>query len=48
MILKSPITKAPEIVSEAEWLVARKDLLDREKEFTRERDALTIARRALQ
>src|SRR5438045_3214517 len=47
MILKSPITKAPEIVSEAEWLVARKDLLDREKEFTRERDALTAARRAL-
>lgn len=33
-----------EIVSEAEWLVARKDLLAREKEFTRERDALTAAR----
>ena len=37
----------PEIVSEAEWLVARKDLLAREKEFTRERDALSAARRQL-
>ena len=37
----------PEIVSEAEWLVARKDLLTREKEFTRQRDALSAARRQL-
>src|SRR6202165_4598305 len=37
----------PEIVSEAEWLVARKDLLAREKEFTRLRDALSAARREL-
>src|ERR1700675_1572702 len=37
----------PEIVSEAEWLVARKDLLTREKEFTRQRDALSVARRDL-
>ena len=29
----------PETVSRAEWLVARKDLLSREKEFTRQRDA---------
>src|SRR5215472_16985418 len=36
-----------EVVSEAEWLVARKDLLAREKEFTRQRDALSAARRAL-
>ncbi len=36
-----------EIVSEAEWLVARKDLLNREKEFTRQRDALSAARRHL-
>jgi predicted dithiol-disulfide oxidoreductase (DUF899 family) len=36
-----------EIVSEAEWLVARKDLLTREKEFTRRRDALSSARRQL-
>jgi len=37
----------PEIVSEAEWHVARKDLLTREKEFTRQRDALSAARRQL-
>jgi predicted dithiol-disulfide oxidoreductase (DUF899 family) len=37
----------PEIVSEAEWLIARRDLLAREKEFTRERDALAAARRKL-
>ena len=37
----------PEIVSEAEWLVARKDLLAREKEFNRQRDALSAARRQL-
>ena len=36
-----------EIVTEAEWLVARKDLLAREKEFTRQRDALSAARRKL-
>ena len=34
-------------VSEAEWLVARKDLLAREKEFTRLRDDLSRHRRAL-
>jgi predicted dithiol-disulfide oxidoreductase (DUF899 family) len=41
------IEMGPEIVSEAEWLVARKDLLTREKEFTRQRDALSAARRQL-
>src|SRR6184192_3094311 len=39
--------KQTEIVSEAEWLVARKDFLTREKEFSRQRDALTAARRKL-
>lgn len=39
--------KEMEIVSPAEWLVARKDLLTREKEFTRQRDALSAARREL-
>jgi len=37
----------PETVSRAEWLVTRKDLLSREKEFTRQRDALSGARRQL-
>ena len=36
-----------EIVSESEWLVARRDLLTREKEFTRQRDALSAARREM-
>jgi predicted dithiol-disulfide oxidoreductase (DUF899 family) len=36
-----------EIVSRADWLVARKDLLKREKELTRLRDQLSAQRRAL-
>jgi predicted dithiol-disulfide oxidoreductase (DUF899 family) len=36
-----------EIVSETEWLIARKDLLTMEKAFTRQRDSLNAARRAL-
>ncbi|MDB4973507.1 MAG: protein of unknown function thioredoxin family protein [Myxococcaceae bacterium] len=36
-----------EVVSEAEWLEARKRLLAREKAYTKERDALSAARRAL-
>jgi predicted dithiol-disulfide oxidoreductase (DUF899 family) len=36
-----------EVVTEAEWLVARRDLLAREKEFNRQRDALSAARRSL-
>jgi predicted dithiol-disulfide oxidoreductase (DUF899 family) len=36
-----------EVVSPAEWLIARKDLLNREKEFTCQRDALTAARQKL-
>lgn len=35
------------VVSEAEWLAARKELLAQEKAFTRERDALSRKRRAL-
>ena len=35
------------IVSQAEWLAARKALLAKEKEFTKARDALSAARRAL-
>ncbi|MEU7330939.1 DUF899 family protein [Streptomyces parvus] len=37
----------PEIVSREEWLAARKELLTREKQFDRERDALSEQRRAL-
>ncbi|MCP2323976.1 putative dithiol-disulfide oxidoreductase (DUF899 family) [Hamadaea flava] len=35
----------PEIVSRDEWLAARVDLLAREKEVTRQRDALNADRR---
>jgi predicted dithiol-disulfide oxidoreductase (DUF899 family) len=37
----------PRIVSQAEWLAARKELLIKEKEATRERDALSEERRKL-
>ena len=37
----------PKVVSRAEWLNARKDLLTKEKNFTRERDALSAERRKL-
>jgi predicted dithiol-disulfide oxidoreductase (DUF899 family) len=37
----------PEIVSRDEWLAARKELLAKEKRFTRERDALNADRRRL-
>lgn len=35
------------IVSRTEWIEARKSLLAQEKEFTRQRDRLSQARRAL-
>jgi predicted dithiol-disulfide oxidoreductase (DUF899 family) len=37
----------PAIVSRAEWLSARKELLGKEKAFTRQRDALNAERRRL-
>jgi predicted dithiol-disulfide oxidoreductase (DUF899 family) len=37
----------PKVVSSNEWLAARKDLLAAEKEFTRQRDALSARRREL-
>ncbi len=37
----------PPVVSHAEWLAARKDLLAKEKLFTRQRDDLSAARRTL-
>ena len=35
------------VVSEAEWLAARKDLLAKEKDFTRQRDAISAERRKM-
>src|SRR5258705_13652370 len=40
-------TNRPKVVSEKEWPAARKDLLNAEKEFTRQRDALSAKRREL-
>jgi predicted dithiol-disulfide oxidoreductase (DUF899 family) len=37
----------PQVVSRAEWLAARRQLLANEKEFTRQRDALNAERRRL-
>ncbi len=37
----------PRVVSRDEWLAARKDLLAREKELTRQRDAMSAERRRL-
>ena len=37
----------PQVVSREEWLAARKELLAKEKEFTRQRDALAAERRRL-
>ncbi|GII86074.1 hypothetical protein Ssi03_40640 [Sphaerisporangium siamense] len=39
--------ETPSIVSRAEWLAARRELLAQEKELTRARDAVTVRRRAL-
>jgi predicted dithiol-disulfide oxidoreductase (DUF899 family) len=37
----------PPVVSRQEWLTARRQLLAREREFTRQRDALNAERRRL-
>jgi predicted dithiol-disulfide oxidoreductase (DUF899 family) len=42
-----PVGNLPEVVSRDEWVVARTELLSREKELTRERDALSADRRRL-
>jgi predicted dithiol-disulfide oxidoreductase (DUF899 family) len=37
----------PNVVSRDEWLIARKELLTKEKEFTKARDSLNAERRRL-
>jgi predicted dithiol-disulfide oxidoreductase (DUF899 family) len=37
----------PKIATRAEWLRTRKELLDKEKDMTRQRDSLNTARREL-
>jgi predicted dithiol-disulfide oxidoreductase (DUF899 family) len=41
------LVEHPKVVSETEWLEARKDLLAEEKDFSRRRDALAAKRREL-
>jgi predicted dithiol-disulfide oxidoreductase (DUF899 family) len=43
----SPEVTSPRVVSRAEWLAARQKHLEHEKEFTKQRDALSRERRAL-
>lgn len=45
--MTSVLVEHPKVVSQAEWLAARKELLTKEKQFTRERDALSAERRKL-
>src|SRR6266853_4239385 len=47
MMEKTDRVSDHEIVSSTDWLVARKDLLQREKELTQLRDQLSAQRRAL-
>jgi predicted dithiol-disulfide oxidoreductase (DUF899 family) len=42
-----PLTSLPPVVSDQEWRAARVELLVREKEFARQRDAVSAARRQL-
>ncbi len=45
--MKTPTFDNPSIVSPAQWLAARKELLREEKEFTRLQDRMNARRRAL-
>ncbi len=45
--MKATNTALPSIVTRAEWLAARKELLAKEKDLTRHRDAVNAARRRL-
>ncbi len=45
--MATPSIGQPKVVSEAEWIAARKDLLAKEKEFSRQRDALSAERRKM-
>src|SRR5437667_10974932 len=45
--MSTATAQGPKIVSQEEWLAARKELLAKEKKLTRERDALSAERRKL-
>jgi predicted dithiol-disulfide oxidoreductase (DUF899 family) len=45
--MKTTNVEFPKVVTRAEWLAARQELLAKEKEFTRRRDVLNAERRRL-
>ncbi len=45
--MSTTMTEKPQIVSRAEWLAARENLLAKEKQLTRQRDALAAERRRM-
>ena len=45
--MKTPVIELPPVMTRAEWLAARLELLTKEKELTRRRDALNAERRRL-
>jgi predicted dithiol-disulfide oxidoreductase (DUF899 family) len=45
--MSTSMIEKPKIVSQDEWLAARQELLAKEKQLTRERDALAAARRRM-
>jgi predicted dithiol-disulfide oxidoreductase (DUF899 family) len=47
LIVTTNAVEHPRVVAQAEWLAARKELLAKEKNFTRQRDALSAQRREL-
>jgi predicted dithiol-disulfide oxidoreductase (DUF899 family) len=47
MASSKAVPQHPKVVSQAEWTAARKELLKKEKELTRQKDALSVERRQL-
>src|ERR1700719_2156546 len=47
MIMSTKQIEHPKVVSQAEWITARKELLKKEKELTRQKDAVSAERRQL-
>jgi len=45
--MEAPAVNIPKVVSREAWLAARKELLTKEREWTRQRDALSAERRKL-
>src|ERR1700735_4468071 len=44
-VMRTNLTESPRVVSQAEWLSARRELLIKEKQLTRQRDEIDRQRR---